>query len=116
MIEILGKGAPDLRSELFGGQGTVKVWNLMRQAAPPFTAVLACELEPGGRVGRHRQEHYPEIVIGISGLGEAIVGKQQHGLRPGDMVYLPQGEILELINHRDDEPLQYLIIKAREGG
>ncbi|PRQ01071.1 Cupin domain protein [Enhygromyxa salina] len=113
-MEINSKGAPDPRENLFGGIGTVKVWNLLRTKAPPFTAVLACELDPGGRVGRHRQQEFPEIVVGIAGLGEAVVGKQQFGLRPGDVVYLPQGETLELINHRDDEPLQYLIIKARD--
>ena len=115
-MKILGKAAPDARKDLFGGTGTVKVWNLLRRAAPPFTAALACELDPGGRVGRHRQQHFPEIVIGIEGLGEAVVGKQQHALRPGDVVYLPLGETLELINHSDSEPLQYLIIKAELPG
>ncbi|MCA9680789.1 MAG: cupin domain-containing protein [Myxococcales bacterium] len=113
-LQIDSKGAPDLRHDLFGGTGTVKVWNLLHTAAPPFTAALACELEPGGRVGRHKQHEFPEIVIGISGLGEAVVNSQQYALRPGDVVYLPLGHTLELINHRDDEPLQYLIIKARE--
>lgn len=111
-MKIQGKGAPDPRRDLFGGHGRVDVWNLLRRQAPPFTAVLACELEAGGRVGRHVQEHYPEIVVGIEGLGEAIVGKQQHALRPGDVVYLALGETLELINHSDEAPLQYLIIKA----
>ena len=115
-MKILGKAAPDARKDLFGGTGTVKVWNLLRRAAPPFTAALACELDPGGRVGRHRQQHFLEIVIGIEGLGEAVVGKQQHALRPGDVVYLPLGETLELINHSDSEPLQYLIIKAELPG
>ncbi|PRQ02727.1 cupin domain-containing protein [Enhygromyxa salina] len=113
-MEIDSKGAPDPRQNLFGGVGTVKVWNLLRRSAPPFTAVLACELEPGGRVGRHLQEEFPEIVVGIEGLGEAVVGKQQFGLRPGDVVYLPLGETLEIINHSDTARLQYLIIKARE--
>ena len=113
-MEIKSKGAPDLRENLFGGVGTVKVWNLLLRQAPPFTAVLACELDPGGRVGRHVQQQYPEIVVGIEGLGEAIVGKQQFGLRPGDVVHLPLGATLEIINHRDDAPLQYLIIKARD--
>jgi quercetin dioxygenase-like cupin family protein len=114
-VEIKSKGAPDPRENLFGGVGTVKVWDLLRRSAPPFTAVLACELDPGGRVGRHQQDEYPEIVVGIEGLGEAIVGKQQFGLRPGDVVFLPLGETLEIINHSDTAALQYLIIKARAG-
>jgi quercetin dioxygenase-like cupin family protein len=112
-MEIKSKGEPDPRENLFGGVGTVKVWDLLRRAAPPFTAVLACELDPGGRIGRHLQNEFPEIVVGIEGLGEAIVGKQQFGLRPGDVVYLPLGQTLEIINHSETERLQYLIIKAR---
>lgn len=112
-MEIKSKGAPDQRENLFGGVGVVKVWDLLRRNAAPFTAVLACELEPGGRVGRHQQHEFPEIVVGIEGLGEAVVGKQQFGLRPGDVVFLPLGETLEIINHSDTTPLAYLIIKAR---
>ena len=114
-MHITSKGAPDRREDLFGGVGTVKVWNLLRRRSPPFTAALACELDPGGRVGKHRQQEYAEIVVGIEGLGEAVVGKQQYGLRPGDVVHLPLGETLEIINHSDTEPLQYLIIKAAGG-
>lgn len=114
-MKITCKGAPDRRENLFGGTGVVKVWNLLGSAAPPFSAALGCELDPGGRVGRHVQQADPEIIVGIEGLGEAIVGTQQHALRPGDVVYLPFGETLEIINHSESEPLQYLIIKARTG-
>jgi len=112
-MEITSKGAPDLRKDMFGGVGTVKVWNLLRRKSEPFVAALACELEPGGRVGSHRQQEFPEIVIGIAGLGEAVVNDQQFGLRPGDVVHLPLGDSLQIINHSETEPLQYLIIKAR---
>lgn len=101
-----------MRENLFGGQGRVQVWSLLEGQAPPFTAALACELEAGGRVGRHVQDNCPEIVIGLGGLGEAVVGKQQWALRPGDVVYLPLGEVLEIINHSSDEALRYLIVKA----
>src|SRR4051812_7268189 len=35
----------DVRRDLFGGRGTVRVWSLTSAPALPFTAVLACELE-----------------------------------------------------------------------
>jgi len=81
--------------------------------APPFTAALACELAPGGRVGRHVQQHFPEIVVGLGGRGEARVSSQPQPLEPGDVVHLPLGSALEIINLSSDEPLAYLIIKAR---
>lgn len=110
----IGKGDPRVVSDLFGGTGEVKVWNLLPSGdAPPFTAVLACELAPGGHVGRHLQDHFPEIVIGLEGRGEARVGGRPASLAPGDVVHLPLGQALELINLDEDQPLRYLIIKAR---
>jgi quercetin dioxygenase-like cupin family protein len=108
------KGDPDVRPELFGGTGNVQVWNLLAgRRMPPFAAVLSCELDPGGRVGRHVQEHFPEIVVGLEGRGEARVGGQSHSLEPGDVVHLPLGKALEILNLSSDEPLRYMIIKAR---
>jgi quercetin dioxygenase-like cupin family protein len=111
------EGRPDLRKDLFGGRGAVRVWDLLAQRrAAPFTAALWCELEPGGSVGRHVQEHYPEIVIGLEGSGEAAVDGQWQSLEPGDLVHLPLGSVLELRNRLDDQALRYLIIKARGPG
>jgi quercetin dioxygenase-like cupin family protein len=106
------KGEPSVRNDLFGGHGEVRVWSLLAGRAPPFTAALSCELEAGGHVGRHVQEHYPEIVIGLEGRGEARVGGQPRPLEPGELVYLPLGEVLEIINLDAEAPLRYLIIKA----
>lgn len=108
------KGPGDRREALFGGRGTVEVWDLLgRVAAPPFTAVLACELEPDGSVGSHVQEHFPEIVIGLEGEGVARVDDVERPLGRGDVVYLPLGSILAIENRDAATPLRYLIIKAR---
>lgn len=104
---------PDVRRDLFGGRGTVKVYNLDPSPMPPFAAALWCELEAAGSVGRHRQEHCPEIVLGLEGEGEATVGEQVHRLVAGSVVQLPLGSVLSLKNNRDDAPLRYLIIKAQ---
>jgi hypothetical protein len=91
------KGPVDVRPALFGGVGEVRVWNLLADHSHtphPITAVLSCELDPSGHVGRHVQQQFPEI-------GE------------GDVVYLPLGSTLELRNHSSVAPLAYLIIKAR---
>jgi len=109
------KGPGDRREGLFGGAGAVTVWNLLgRAAAPPFSAVLSCELEPGGSVGRHTQQEDPEIVLGLGGDGEATVDGRAHDLGPGDVVYLAHGQVLSIANRSDVTPLYYLIIKARD--
>ncbi len=107
------KGAPLVHANLFGGHGAVHVWNLLSVAAPPFTAVLSCELEPGGSVGRHAQQEFPEVVIGLEGQGEASVDGGLHPLTAGEVVYLPLGSVLALTNSSETEPLRYLIVKAR---
>lgn len=109
----ISSGTPSVRENMFGGTGTVLVWDLLRAvAAPPFTAVLSCELAEGGRVGRHVQQRDAEIVIGVSGCGEARVDDRVVPFGPGAVVFLPLGGRLELVNERDDAPLCYLIIKA----
>lgn len=110
------KGQASVRMNLFGGHGEVRVWNLLADRplpTKPFTAVLSCELEPGGTVGRHVQEHFPEIVIGLDGEGEATVDGQPYPLTTGEVVHLPLGAVLELRNRSEASPLRYLIVKAR---
>ena len=83
MLVKKGQGFP--RDALFGGEGTVTVWDLLgRAAAPPFTAILGCELEARGSVGRHVQEEFAEIVIGLEGEGVATVDGAERALGPGD--------------------------------
>ena len=107
---------PFVHENLFGGHGEVRVWNLLAGPAEPFTAVLACELAPNGSVGKHVQEEFPEVVLGVAGNGEATVDGLAHALRANDVVFLPLGSVLSLVNLSDREPLRYLIIKARRGG
>ena len=84
--------------DLFGGQGTVDIWNLRESASPPFSASLWCSLEANGFVGRHRQQDDPEVVICLSGEGVATIGQADHPLQRGTMVYLPLGQALSIRN------------------
>ena len=110
---MLDKTQADRRQGLFGGTGAVLVWDLLGpQTIPPFSAVLACELEPGASVGVHVQEHDPEIVVCLEGVGGAEVDGKPHTLSPGVVVALPLGQTLALRNAAAHKPLRYLIIKA----
>ncbi len=112
-----GLGNPDRREALFGGRGEVLVWDLMGRARfPPFTAVLACELAPGGRVGTHRQERYPEIVIVTEGEGRVELDGSALTVSVGATVALPLGSTLAIENRSPEHPLRYLIIKAEAPG
>jgi quercetin dioxygenase-like cupin family protein len=102
----------DRRADLFGGSGAVGVWSLLGGAAPPFSAVLACELAPGGDVGTHTQQRDPEIVVCLAGRGTATVAGEPQPMRPGTVAYVAFGSTLALRNESADEPLRYLIVKA----
>jgi quercetin dioxygenase-like cupin family protein len=106
-------GPPFVQTNLFGGVGEVRVWSLVRGAAEPFTAVLSCELAPGGSVGAHVQQEYPELLLGIDGEGEASVDGRKQRVGALSALYLPLGAVLQIVNRSQDEPLRYLIVKAR---
>lgn len=101
-----------VRERLFGGQGAVRVWSLVAMPLLPFTAVLACELEPHASVGAHVQEQYPEIVVGVSGSGRVAVNGVERAFAAGSVVELELGQTLAISNAAGSEPLCYLIIKA----
>lgn len=102
----------DVRQSLFGGSRAVRVWSLVASPRVPFAAVLACELDPGGRVGTHVQEVHAELVIVVEGEGRVTVNGAVALVVPGAVVELPLGETLAIENGSDDQPLRYLIIKA----
>ena len=101
-----------VRSDLFGGRGAVRVWDLGART-PPFTAVLFCELEPDGRVGAHVQEASDEVVIVVGGAARIHVGERPHECTAGSAVALPLGATLRIDNTSPTEPLRYLIVKAQ---
>lgn len=103
----------DVREALFGGRACVRVWDIAPSPTAPFTAVLACELEAGGSVGTHVQEHFPELVIGLEGTGSVEVNGARSELGSGRVVELPLGHTLAISNDSATAPLRYLIVKAR---
>ena len=104
----------DRRANLFGGSGEVLVWDLLAgNPEPPFSAVLACELAPGGDVGVHSQQRDPEIVICLAGAGTATVQGVARPMRPGSVAFLPFGHSLALRNGSATESLRYLIVKSQ---
>ncbi len=108
--------AHDVRSALFGGEGIVRVWVVPTRAAPPFSVVLACELEASGRVGVHVQAQDAEMIVGVTGEGVVIVDEVPTLLGPGAVVALPLGGRMAIDNASPVEPFRYLILKARGGG
>jgi quercetin dioxygenase-like cupin family protein len=102
-----------VKRDLFGGQGDVVIWDLLgANTLAPFEAVLACELAPGGSVGTHIQDAFPEIIIVTAGDGTMSVGGNERRVSAGSLVLLKQGETLAITNTDALESLHYIIVKA----
>jgi quercetin dioxygenase-like cupin family protein len=103
-----------VRRDLFGGSGEVAVQDLIgKQDVKPFEAVLACELETGGKVGAHHQETADELVICLAGDGRVLVGGAPAEFKPGAVAFVAKGTTMALENLSSSEALRYLIVKAR---
>ena len=101
------------QQNLFGGQGQVLVWDLLKgESAGQIKSVLGCTLEAGGSVGSHRQADTDEVMIIHSGQGTASVGETEYTLQAGTVIHLPLGQYLKLENSSGDEELHYYIIKS----
>jgi quercetin dioxygenase-like cupin family protein len=100
-----------VRHALFGGTGSVRVWDLGART-PPFTAVLFCELDAGGRVGEHVQESDHEVVVFVSGEAVAYVDGRPHPAVPGTAVPVPLGSRLAIDNASVTDVVRYVIVKA----
>jgi quercetin dioxygenase-like cupin family protein len=103
------------RQDLFKGQGKVHISNLGgAHDISPFTAVLACELEPQATVGAHLQPHYDELIMVTHGVGTAYINQQDYSLNTGTVLYLKQGSVLAIHNHHTEERLCYWIVKVTQ--
>jgi uncharacterized cupin superfamily protein len=104
---------PERREALFGGEGSVLVEALEGGLCEPFSAVLLCELAPGGRVGEHLQQADAELILGLAGEAVLYVQERPHPVTPGRVVALPLGSRLAIDNASTEHPFRYLIVKAR---
>ncbi len=102
----------DVRTNLFGGEGAVRVWDLGGQVGA-ISAVLFCELEALGRVGKHVQQRDDEVVVVVEGEGVVYVDGAAHACVKGSAVPLAFGQTLEIDNASGEQVLRYLIIKAK---
>lgn len=102
----------DVRANLFGGEGAVRVWDLGARVGA-ISAVLFCELDALGRVGKHVQQRDDEVVIIVEGEGVIYVNGVAHPCVKGSAVPLAFGQTLEIDNASSEQVLRYLIVKAQ---
>ena len=63
----------------------------------------------------HEHDATDEFWVIIGGTGEAVVGDERGGLKPGDVLHGPAGIPHQLINTSEDEPLEAVFILCPAG-
>jgi len=85
-----------------------RVHLLAPDAASAFVGLL--EINPGAGVPEHQDES-EEFVYVIEGGGQITVDGIEHGIKPGDLVYMPAGATVSF-KATDDAPTKVLQIFA----
>ena len=67
-----------------------------------ITYVSLAWLQPGLSYEPHKHEDHEEVYYIIKGRGKIRVGKDIKEFRDGDVIYIPEGEIHEIINDSDE--------------
>lgn len=72
-------------------------------------------LPPGRDCGEHSTESNEEMLVFLSGLGQAIIGKDKIlEVGKGKIIYIPPQTVHNIINN-SDEPLCYIYCAAPTG-
>ncbi len=84
------------------------------EQAPNF-ALRYFEIEPGGWTSLDQHPHDHGVVI-LRGCGRVLLGKEEHKVSSGDVIYIPGNEVHQITN-AEKEPLGFLcIIPPKESG
>ncbi len=78
------------------------------------TYVSLAWLQPGQSYEPHKHEDHEEIYYIIRGRGRIRVGNEYREFRDGDAIYIPEGEVHEIIND-SDEMVEFLAFGGYTG-
>ena len=91
-----------------GREGSI--WTL--EGSPDLNANLVL-FEAGGGVGEHVNDEVDVLIVGVSGSGSVSVGREEHAVSNGVMVFIPKGA--RRSTRATSESLAYLSIHRRMG-
>ena len=93
MIARNGALQTELRANMRGGKGTVKVEHWFRPEAFSVKSRLCARLtiEPGGSIGTHTHDGEDEIYLVLSGTGRIEEQGEWVPIQPGDAILTGQG-------------------------
>ncbi|MDK2896702.1 MAG: hypothetical protein PWP04_822 [Candidatus Atribacteria bacterium] len=95
-------------SEPGGARGASVRWLIGREEGAPYFALRYFEVEPGGQTILDQHQHDHGVFI-LRGKGTVLLGEEKKEVSPGDVIYIPPGEVHQLIN-RGEEVFGFLCI------
>jgi len=72
-------------------------------------------LKPGADCGQHTTGENEEMLVFLSGQGQAIIGEKTFPVGIGKIIYIPP-ETIHNIKNTSDKPLIYIFCVALAGG
>ncbi len=107
-----GNYRTELREEMRGGKGTVKIehyWEPKTEMRGANRMVAKLTIEPGGSIGFHPHDAEEEVFVIISGMAEADDNGEVVRLAPGDTMLTGNGDG-HAIRNIGEEPLEVLAV------
>jgi quercetin dioxygenase-like cupin family protein len=108
MVEQLSSNLGEIAGSATGREGVL--WTL--EGSGDLNANLV-RFEAGGGVGEHVNDEVDVLIVGVSGSGSVSVGREEHDVSNGVMVFIPKGA--RRSTRATSEDFAYLSIHRRRG-
>ena len=73
------------------------------------TQLVIMTIPPGGEIGVETHDETDQILSFVSGLGRAVVGKQERKVKAGDVVVVPAGKEHNFLNDGPNPLVLYTV-------
>lgn len=98
MIYRANEHVDELRENMRGGEGTVKLTALSGELPQHMRLFSTITLEPGSSIGEHVHENETELFYFLSGSGKVLDDGAPFAIAPGDTMITPSGHSHSVIN------------------
>jgi mannose-6-phosphate isomerase-like protein (cupin superfamily) len=73
------------------------------------TQLVIMTIPPGGEIGVETHDDTDQILSFVSGIGKAVVGKQEKAVKAGDIVVVPAGKQHNFLNEGPNPLVLYTV-------
>ncbi|MHC4598169.1 MAG: cupin domain-containing protein [Planctomycetota bacterium] len=112
-VPLIRRGSEVPAEEIGAAKGAwIKVLLGGEQGLPNFE-IREFTLQPGGRIPSHKHDVLEHGQLVLEGEMTILLGEEEHVVRAGDSVFLPQGTA-HWYENRTDKPVRFLCVIPRK--